>query len=195
MTPLSTVCKSFTLKDGKSNCFINLPGNRCVHVSSPMKTIRRLFFTNWSMKLSSVISALSKFELTSTNVGKLPVVKPLSLCIVVVGGSAQKWYRRVFWGFLSNNSCSVFNLFWYGNSAVLSIDELYATKSNRRASITMMTALSYRRVIQQPSPSHRPSGTETPARLWSGRSSHVLFCATTDRFNRKPLKNNDVPTA
>ena len=43
---------------------------------------------NLLMRLSSVISLLSKLLLISMNVGKPPVVRPLIRCIVVVGASA-----------------------------------------------------------------------------------------------------------
>jgi hypothetical protein len=39
------------------------------------------------IKLSSKISVLAKFDPASMKVGRLPVVNPLSRCIVVVGGS------------------------------------------------------------------------------------------------------------
>ena len=40
----------------------------------------------------------SKFEPASTKVGKDPVVKPLSLCNVVVGGSAMNFSKTEFSG-------------------------------------------------------------------------------------------------
>jgi len=36
--PLSTVCKSFTLKEGKGRDLWNFLGKRLTHVSSPIKT-------------------------------------------------------------------------------------------------------------------------------------------------------------
>ncbi len=36
--PLSTVCKSFTLKEGKGSDLWNFLGKRLTHVSSPIKT-------------------------------------------------------------------------------------------------------------------------------------------------------------
>ena len=83
-----------------------------VHVSSPAKTTLLPLPTNWSRRLSSVIwekgnlrnikhkSSIQYINLKETSwdpkllamsmkVGKLPVVKPFNLCIVVVGGSAR----------------------------------------------------------------------------------------------------------
>ena len=44
------------------------------------------------MMLSSEISAEAKLLDTSMKVGRLPVVSPFSLCMVVVGGSAMNIY-------------------------------------------------------------------------------------------------------
>ena len=63
-----------------------------VQVSSPANTTLLSLETSWSMILSSEISYDPKLLDTSIKVGRLPVVRPFSLCIVVVGGSAINLY-------------------------------------------------------------------------------------------------------
>ena len=88
-TSVSTVSKSHTSNDGWGKDLVKEVGNRLVQVSSPANTTRLALLTSWSMMLSSEISAEAKLLETSMNVGRLPVVRPFSLCMVVVGGSAR----------------------------------------------------------------------------------------------------------
>lgn len=48
---------------------------------------------------------------TSTKVGREPVVKPFIRCMVVVGGSARKGYRRLWEGRTETVSSSTGSLF------------------------------------------------------------------------------------
>ena len=71
-TPVSTVSRSCTLREGKGNELANWVGKSCIHVSSPTKARRRPPAASWSMRLSSVTAAAEKLEPTSMNVGKPP---------------------------------------------------------------------------------------------------------------------------
>ena len=54
---------------------------------------------SWLINESSATDALPKLSLMSINVGSEPVVMPLILCEVVVGGSANEWKRKEREGF------------------------------------------------------------------------------------------------
>ena len=77
-------------------------GNREVHVSSPMKTMRRPLRLSWSTMLSTlaVSSGAPKLAPASMKVGKLPVTSAFNRCIVVVGGSATNRYSADWFGCL-----------------------------------------------------------------------------------------------
>lgn len=70
--------------------------------------------------LSSLISAVAKFEPTSMNVGKLPVVMPFNRCRVVVGASATNFMNRALCGCAVRILSKTGNLFSNGKAFTLS---------------------------------------------------------------------------
>ena len=61
-TPLSTVCRSCTLKDEKGAASPNWRGNSCIHVSSPTKASRRPAATSWSVGTTQESSTSLKYD-------------------------------------------------------------------------------------------------------------------------------------
>lgn len=86
---------------------------------------------------SSTTDEPAKLLPISINVGKLPVVKPLMRCSVVVGGSACALKMKDLSGYLALSSLgSVRTSWWCGDAGKGGEGEM---KSNRRASMMRKT--------------------------------------------------------
>lgn len=131
--PRSTVSRSQTLKESKGKLRMNRFGYNFSQVSSPKNTTFFPCRRKISIKLSSSISVEAKFDFTSTNVGKLPVVSPTILCIVVVGGSAINLNNLAFFERLTRRSWITVNLLMKNEFDGWVLE--YWTKSKRKASI------------------------------------------------------------
>lgn len=112
-TPSSTVCKSSTLKESYANVRLgaNESGKVESQVLSPKKAICLPAALTCDMMESSTTADPPKLLPTSTKVGRLPVVSPLILWIVVVGGSAWAWNMKLL--------CGYFVVSWYGRVSAL----------------------------------------------------------------------------
>lgn len=160
MTPLSTVCRSSTLNESYGHVMLGSKevGKTDNQVLSPMNAIfshqlrlstaveysvSTFFPASFSCLIieSSSISSPPKFEPISTKVGRLPVVKPLILCRVVVGGSASALNSRLCLGYFFVNSAGKVNTLWWYEEYEGSLRKVGEIKSKRSASIMMTTAL------------------------------------------------------